>query len=66
MAKKVRRTPEGLAKAAADAGYRVEYRTHGWLIFTNDPNRPTEMIGRNTGDRGLKNSLAVAKRLGIL
>ncbi|WP_326827349.1 hypothetical protein [Streptomyces sp. NBC_01751] len=67
MGKKIRRTPEGLAEAAQAAGYRVEFRTHGWLIFTNNPERPTEMLGRNiSGGRGQKNNEAIAKRLGIL
>jgi hypothetical protein len=66
MAGKVKRTPEGLAKAVEAQGYRVEKRTHGWLCFPDDPTKPAEWISRNTGGRGQRNNEAVARRFGVL
>lgn len=63
---KVKRTPEGLAKAIEAEGFRVERRTHGWLCYPNTPQAPTEWISRNTGGRGQRNNEAVAKRFGAL
>jgi hypothetical protein len=62
---KVKRTPEGLAKAIEDAGFKVEKRTHGWLCFPTNGN-PPEWISRNTNGRGQLNNQAVAKRFGVL
>jgi hypothetical protein len=63
---KVKRTPEGLAKAIEAQGYRVEKRTHGWLAFPEDTDQPAEWISRNTGGRGQRNNEAVAKRFGAM
>jgi hypothetical protein len=63
---KVRRDPEGLAKAIEALGYRVEKRTHGWLCFPQNLTSPAEWISRNTGGRGQRNNEAVARRFGAL
>lgn len=63
---KVKRTPEGLAKAIEEAGFKIDRRNHGWLCWPGDPMKPAEWISRNTGGRGQRNNEAVAKRFGAL
>ncbi|MFC7979526.1 hypothetical protein ACFUT3_30375 [Streptomyces cinereoruber] len=63
---KTKTTPEGLAEAIEKAGFKVERRNHGWLCFPEDRTKPAEWLSRNTGGRGHRNNLAVAKRFGVL
>lgn len=60
------RKPEEIVEAAEAQGLRVKKVLHGWMIYPLDVTQRPTWVSRNKEARALSNSIAQARRAGVI
>ncbi|WP_144120700.1 hypothetical protein [Catellatospora sichuanensis] len=58
--------PEDILKAAEAQGLKVKKVLHGWMLYPVDASKRPQWVSRNSEARALQNSVAAARKAGVI